>query len=90
MLTLRVCPMSLVRAAKLHPICRLYCIPHIVSHTILMSKIGSSRVSGDELWKKCDKISSELFVLTYGSLVAQLIKDADGNYISVNQQLDKM
>lgn len=35
------------------------------------------------------KVSSELFTLTYGSLVAQLVKDYE-NYEDVNKQLDKM
>lgn len=44
---------------------------------------------GDELYKKSDKITSELFSLTYGGLVVQLIKDYD-SYAEVNKQLDKM
>lgn len=35
------------------------------------------------------KVSGELFTLTYGSLVAQLIKDYEGDE-DVNKQLDKM
>uniref|UniRef100_T1JCC7 Trafficking protein particle complex subunit n=1 Tax=Strigamia maritima TaxID=126957 RepID=T1JCC7_STRMM len=35
------------------------------------------------------KVSTELFTLTYGSLVAQLIKDYENNE-DVNKQLDKM
>jgi trafficking protein particle complex subunit 3 len=29
-------------------------------------------------------------VLTYGTIVAQLCKDFDGDYVEVNKQLDKM
>ncbi|KAI8826860.1 NO signaling/Golgi transport ligand-binding domain-containing protein [Fimicolochytrium jonesii] len=48
------------------------------------------RQTGDDIWKtRVDKISAELFTLTYGSVVAQLIKDHE-NYIEVNKHLDKM
>ncbi|KAF2664107.1 TRAPP I complex, partial [Microthyrium microscopicum] len=39
---------------------------------------------------KVDKVSAELVTLTYGTIVAQLCKDFDGNYVEVNRQLDKM
>ncbi|KAG2183814.1 hypothetical protein INT44_008825 [Umbelopsis vinacea] len=45
---------------------------------------------GDDVWKnKVEKINAELFTLTYGSLVVQLIKDYE-DYAEVNKQLDKM
>ncbi|PWN27695.1 TRAPP I complex [Jaminaea rosea] len=48
------------------------------------------KAAGDDVWKnKTDKISSELFTMTYGSLVIQLIKDYQ-DYAEVNKQLDKM
>ncbi|TPX62841.1 hypothetical protein PhCBS80983_g00082 [Powellomyces hirtus] len=48
------------------------------------------RQTGEEIWKtRIDKISAELFTLTYGSVVAQLLKDHE-NYLEVNKQLDKM
>lgn len=37
----------------------------------------------------CAMQSSELFTMTYGALVIQLIKDYQ-NYAEVNKQLDKM
>jgi hypothetical protein len=37
-----------------------------------------------------DKVNAELVVLTYGTIVAQLCKDFDSDYIEVNKQLDKM
>lgn len=37
-----------------------------------------------------DKVSAELLTLTYGSLVIQLLKDADGNWAAVNKSLDKI
>lgn len=44
--------------------------------------------SGDELFRKADKINAELFTLTYGALVVQLIKDYE-DYAEVNKQLDR-
>ncbi|KAJ3339306.1 transport protein particle 22 kDa subunit [Gonapodya sp. JEL0774] len=45
---------------------------------------------GEDLWKsRVDKISAELFTLTYGSLVAQLMRDHQ-DYSEVNRQLEKM
>ncbi|KAJ3004481.1 transport protein particle 22 kDa subunit [Thoreauomyces humboldtii] len=49
-----------------------------------------ARQTGDDIWKtRVDKISAELFTLTYGSVVAQLLKDHE-NYAEVNKHLDKM
>ncbi|KAG5360913.1 Trafficking protein particle complex subunit BET3 [Yarrowia sp. B02] len=54
-----------------------------------MSK--AMRAVGEDVWKtKVDKVNSELFKLTYGSIVAQLCKDYNGDYLAVNKQLDKM
>ena len=39
---------------------------------------------------RIDKVNAELVVLTYGTIVAQLCKDFDGDYVEVNKQLDKM
>ncbi|WFD42856.1 hypothetical protein MPSI1_001506 [Malassezia psittaci] len=45
---------------------------------------------GEELWKQSgNKVNLELFTLTYGSLVVQLIKDYE-DYEQVNLQLDKI
>ena len=45
---------------------------------------------GDELWKsRTEKINAELFTLTYGALVVQLIQDYE-DYAEVNKQLEKM
>ncbi|CAD6589040.1 MAG: transport protein particle 22 kDa subunit [Tremellales sp. Tagirdzhanova-0007] len=44
---------------------------------------------GDDNWKRTDKVNAELFTLTYGALVVQLIKDYE-DYGEVNKQLDKM
>ncbi|CUM46532.1 unnamed protein product [Debaryomyces fabryi] len=54
-----------------------------------MSK--ASRFSSDDIWKNnVEKINSELFTLTYGSVVSQLCRDYNNNYQEVNLQLDKM
>ena len=41
------------------------------------------------LYKRSDKVNGELFALTYGALVVQLIKDYE-DYDEVNKQLEKM
>ncbi|GAK64994.1 transport protein particle complex subunit [Moesziomyces antarcticus] len=46
--------------------------------------------AGEDVWKnRTEKINAELFTLTYGSLVIQLIKDYE-DYAEVNKQLEKM
>ncbi|RPA87196.1 TRAPP I complex [Ascobolus immersus RN42] len=55
-----------------------------------MSSTKAARV-GEEIWKtRIEKINAELVTLTYGSIVAQLVKDCEGDYVEVNKQLDKM
>ncbi|EDR14903.1 transport protein particle complex subunit [Laccaria bicolor S238N-H82] len=45
---------------------------------------------GEDLWKgRSEKINAELFALTYGALVVQLIQDYE-DYDEVNNQLEKM
>jgi hypothetical protein len=39
---------------------------------------------------RVDKVNAELVVLTYGTIVAQLCKDYESDYVEVNKQLDKM
>ena len=39
---------------------------------------------------RVDKVNAELVTLTYGTMVAQLCKDYEGDYVEVNKQLDKM
>lgn len=39
---------------------------------------------------RVDKVNAELVTLTYGTIVAQLCGDYDGNYGEVNKQLEKM
>ncbi|KAI8926779.1 NO signaling/Golgi transport ligand-binding domain-containing protein [Entophlyctis helioformis] len=48
------------------------------------------KATGDDIWKsRVEKIGAELFTMTYGSFVAQLVKDYE-DYGEVNKQLDKM
>jgi len=55
-----------------------------------MSSTKAARI-GEEVWKtRIDKVNAELVTLTYGSIVAQLCKDYEGDYMEVNKQLDKM
>ncbi|KAL1958856.1 hypothetical protein VTO42DRAFT_3693 [Malbranchea cinnamomea] len=55
-----------------------------------MSSTKASRI-GEEIWKtKVDKVNAELVTLTYGTIVVQLCKDYDNDYLEVNRQLDKM
>jgi len=45
---------------------------------------------GEDLWKgRSEKTNAELFALTYGALVVQLIQDYE-DYAEVNKQLEKM
>ncbi|KAH8826980.1 NO signaling/Golgi transport ligand-binding domain-containing protein [Flagelloscypha sp. PMI_526] len=45
---------------------------------------------GEEFWKtRTEKVNAELFAMTYGALVVQLIQDYE-DYAEVNKQLDKM
>ncbi|KAF9265546.1 transport protein particle complex subunit [Marasmius fiardii PR-910] len=45
---------------------------------------------GEDLWKgRTEKVNAELFALTYGALVVQLIQDYE-DYLEVNKQLEKM
>jgi Transport protein particle (TRAPP) component len=39
---------------------------------------------------RVDKVNAELVTLTYGTIVAQLCRDYEGDYVEVNKQLDKM
>lgn len=51
----------------------------------------STRILADHTRRtRIDKVNSELVVLTYGTIVAQLCKDFDSDYVEVNKQLDKM
>jgi hypothetical protein len=52
-----------------------------------MSKASSN---GQQLWNKVPKANAELFALTYGALVTEVIRDADENLATVNEKLEKI
>ncbi|KAF8586523.1 transport protein particle complex subunit [Ramaria rubella] len=55
-----------------------------------MATLKQHKAIGEDLWKgRTDKINAELFALTYGALVVQLIQDYE-DYAEVNTQLEKM
>ncbi|WOO83227.1 Transport protein particle subunit bet3 [Vanrija pseudolonga] len=54
-----------------------------------MSTGKQYKAIGEDVWKRTDKVNAELFTLTYGALVVQLIKDYE-DYGEVNKQLEKM
>lgn len=54
-----------------------------------MSSKTSYSASGHALWSKMPKANAELFALTYGSLVTELIRDYD-SHTEVNAQLERI
>mmetsp|Transcript_25298 Transcript_25298/g.24203 ORF Transcript_25298/g.24203 Transcript_25298/m.24203 type:complete len:193 (+) Transcript_25298:91-669(+) len=50
---------------------------------------GGNQRLGETVWNRMPRVNAELFTLTYGSMVMQLIKDYD-DVAAVNQQLEKM
>lgn len=50
----------------------------------------SKSASGAALWAKVPKANTELFALTYGSLVTELLRDYDNNIPEINSQLDRI
>eukprot|EP00298_Acanthocystis_sp_HF-20_P005005 c15296_g1_i1.p1 GENE.c15296_g1_i1~~c15296_g1_i1.p1 ORF type:complete len:189 (+),score=80.55 c15296_g1_i1:50-616(+) len=54
-----------------------------------MSKQQQFTKLGDVAFNRAEKVNSELFTLTYGALVYQLLKDYE-DVDEVNKQLDKM
>jgi len=53
-----------------------------------MSKNTTSG-SGNALWTKMPKANAELFALTYGSLVTELIRDYD-DHVKINEELERI
>jgi hypothetical protein len=49
-----------------------------------------SEQASDYQRTRVDKVSAELVTLTYGTIVAQLCKDYEYNYVDVNKQLERM
>lgn len=54
-----------------------------------MSK-SAATANGQSLWAKVPKANAELFALTYGALVTEVVRDADGDAQEINSQLEKI
>lgn len=52
----------------------------------------TAKLYSSDQWNRTrvDKVNAELVTLTYGTIVAQLCRDYDNDYVEVNKQLDKM
>lgn len=49
------------------------------------------KATGEDIWRnKSEKINAEIFTLTYGSIVSQLVDDYEEDYARVNTQLFQM
>lgn len=60
--------------------------PHRKVH---MSKSNIS-AAGQTLWAKVPKANTELFALTYGSLITELLRDYDQNIPQINTKLEQI
>lgn len=54
------------------------------------SNKSAAIATGNALWGKVPKANSELFALTYGALVTEVLRDYGEDVAQVNEQLDKM
>eukprot|EP01083_Nonionella_stella_P011463 32564_1 len=54
-----------------------------------MSK-SNITAAGHTLWSKVPKANTELFSLTYGSLITELLRDYDQNIPEINKQLESI
>jgi hypothetical protein len=54
-----------------------------------MSK-SSATSNGQFLWGKVPKVNAELFALTYGALVTEVVRDHEENLTKVNEQLEQI
>mmetsp|Transcript_24693 Transcript_24693/g.68184 ORF Transcript_24693/g.68184 Transcript_24693/m.68184 type:complete len:189 (-) Transcript_24693:1696-2262(-) len=54
-----------------------------------MSKTTAA-ANGQALWTKQSKANAELFALTYGALVMEVVGDTDGNTKEINEQLENI
>ncbi|SMN22277.1 similar to Saccharomyces cerevisiae YKR068C BET3 Hydrophilic protein that acts in conjunction with SNARE proteins in targeting and fusion of ER to Golgi transport vesicles [Maudiozyma saulgeensis] len=50
----------------------------------------SLKATGEEVWKRTEKINAELFTLTYGAIVSQLCTDYGRDFVKINEQLYQM
>ena len=56
----------------------------------LEATLRSGRNTHKFIRSRIDKVNAELVTLTYGTIVAQLCRDYESDYVEVNKQLDKM
>ena len=54
-----------------------------------MSKANAAS-NGQALWSKTPKANAELFALTYGALVTEVIRDSEDNIEAINESLEKI
>lgn len=57
--------------------------------TVQTNKLKELQSIGQTAFSKVEKVNAELFALTYGAIVTQLLKDYE-NVEEVNTQLEKM
>ncbi|CAB4256023.1 similar to Saccharomyces cerevisiae YKR068C BET3 Hydrophilic protein that acts in conjunction with SNARE proteins in targeting and fusion of ER to Golgi transport vesicles [Maudiozyma barnettii] len=50
----------------------------------------SFKATGEDVWKRTEKINAELFTLTYGAIVSQLCTDYGRDFTKINEQLFQM
>ena len=61
------------------------------SKMVSTTQSRSLKAMGEEIWKnKTEKINTELFTLTYGSILAQLCQDYERDFNKVNDHLYSM
>mmetsp|Transcript_5366 Transcript_5366/g.14516 ORF Transcript_5366/g.14516 Transcript_5366/m.14516 type:complete len:187 (-) Transcript_5366:962-1522(-) len=53
-----------------------------------MSKASTPASQGQALWNKTPKANAELFALTYGALVTEVIRDSDEDVAKINETLE--
>jgi trafficking protein particle complex subunit 3 len=54
------------------------------------SNKAAAIATGNALWNRVPKANAELFALTYGALVTEVLRDYGEDVAAVNEQLDKM
>lgn len=55
-----------------------------------MSKSASIAAAGHALWANMPKVNTELFALTYGSLITEILRDYDQDIPQINAQLERI
>ena len=85
-------------------LCQTYCIfeaihtsssrrVSIMASSTTTSSTGNKTAAiatGNALWNRVPKANAELFALTYGALVTEVLRDYGDDIAAVNEQLDKM